>query len=544
MPKPPRARLAVNSRAFLILLALIVGRPWAQAAPPFAGTIFLDPDIITAEDPTLYLDLTDAGQGDRLVFDRRVNRFITINAYLFTARYQTGRSIEFQVNPEFGSQSEARDQALKYAPIVGRLPVVLLKDADSVTLHLGHQPFGGGNRNILIHTAQADAYVADGILEETLVHEAAHTSLDEDHAASSGWLAAQAADPDFISTYARDNPTREDVAETFLLYLASRHRSDRISADLANTIATTVPNRLAYFDARNFNLSPITGALLDPDPEPDIGPGNTGNNRIVNMSVRSVSGTGAETLNVGLVVGGTGTKTLLLRVVGPTLGALGVPGVVADPRLQLFRQESGANVSVAENDNWDGDPTLRELFSSLGAFALSSPLDATLASSLGPAVYPIIVDTKGSTGVTLVEAYDTASVTSGSARLVNVSARSQVGTGSDVLVAGFVVSGTGSKLLLIRGVGATLGDFDVPGVLANPQLIVRNSDTNAIVAQSADWNNNATITTTAQTLGAFALSSPFDSAVLVSLPPGVYTATVSGVNDSTGIALVEVYEVP
>lgn len=266
--------------------------------------------------------------------------------------------------------------------------------------------------------------------------------------------------------------------------------------------------------------------------------------RIVNMSVRSVSGTGANALNVGMVLGGTGEKSLLVRVVGPTLGELGVSGVVADPGLQLFRSEGGSNVSLAENDNWGSGNSLTNLFSSLGAFALSSNLDAALSTTLATGVYPVVVDTKGSSGVVLVEAYDTEAVITGTARFVNVSARSQVGTGGDVLVAGFVIGGTGNKTLLIRGVGATLGDFGVPDILQDPQLVVRNSGDNSIVAQNDNWDNDASITSTAGTLGAFALSSTDDAAVLVTLPPGVYTATVSGVGDTTGIALVEVYEVP
>lgn len=525
-------------------LAFMLWASISAAVPPFSGTIFVDPDIIKPDDPTHYVSLTDAGQGSRQVFDRRINDWATINVYLFTARYSTGREIEFQVNPEFGSQSLARAQALKFAPSVGRLPTVLLRDADSVTIHDGDQPFGGGNRNILIHTVQAESYIADGILEETLVHEASHTSLDADHAASAGWLAAQTADSDFISTYARDNLTREDIAESFLLYLAYRHLSGRISPEVANTISTTIPNRIAYFDAQGFDLTPIDSPSIDPDPEPDIGLGNTGSNRIVNMSVRSISGPDAEALNVGMVTGGSGSKSILIRVVGPTLGALGVPDVVSDPRLQLFQSMDGTTTNLAENDDWDGEPSLANLFDTLGAFPLSSDLDASLLSSQPTGVYPVIVDTKGESGVVLVEAYDTEAVTAGTARFVNVSARSQVGTGSDVLVAGFVIGGTGTKTLLIRGVGATLSDFGVPATLANPQLAVRNSADNSVVAQSADWNHNSTIASTAQSLGAFPLSSPLDSAVLISLPPGVYTATVSGVNDSTGIALVEVYEVP
>jgi hypothetical protein len=110
---------------------------------------------------------------------------------------------------------------------------------------------------LLIHDGQGDLYVADGILEETFVHEAAHTSLDAAHAESAGWLTAQTQDPTFISTYARDNPTREDVAETFLTWLAVRYRSDRITTQLADLIVQTIPKRLEYFDSLNLEILPV-----------------------------------------------------------------------------------------------------------------------------------------------------------------------------------------------------------------------------------------------------------------------------------------------
>ena len=99
--------------------------------------------------------------------------------------------------------------------------------------------------------------LSDGILEETLVHEASHTSLDADHAVSPQWFAAQQADNAFISTYARDNATREDIAETFLLWLAIRHRNDRIADSLRQTVLETIPNRIDYFDAQEFDLFPV-----------------------------------------------------------------------------------------------------------------------------------------------------------------------------------------------------------------------------------------------------------------------------------------------
>ncbi len=228
-----------------------------STTPPFAGTIFLDPDIILPSDPTTFKSLSSAGQGSRLMFDRRVDAFITLDAYLFNVSFDDGLVAEFQVNPEFGGSDAALAEAEKYAEVIGRLPTALRNDVETVWIHRGTQPFGGGNNNLLIHIGQADLYTADGILEETFVHEAAHTSLDAAHASAPAWLAAQSADPTFISTYARDFPSREDIAESFLPYLAIRYRADRISQSLANTILLTIPNRIAYFDDQSFDVYPV-----------------------------------------------------------------------------------------------------------------------------------------------------------------------------------------------------------------------------------------------------------------------------------------------
>jgi hypothetical protein len=227
----------------------------AQAASPFSGTIFIDPDIVTAADATVFTGVTYVGQGTRVMYDRRANSFVTLNPYLFNATFGDGLTSEIQVNPEFGNVAAATAEANRYGTEIGRLPTELRTNVQTVWIHQGVQPFGGGNNNLLIHTGQADLYAADGILEETFIHEAAHTSLDPVHANAAGWLAAQVADPDFISTYAQDNPTREDIAESFLPYVAVRYRPDRISTDLANIINTTMPNRIAYFDNQNLNLA-------------------------------------------------------------------------------------------------------------------------------------------------------------------------------------------------------------------------------------------------------------------------------------------------
>ena len=243
----------------LILSAVIIAclaSAGAQVQPPFAGTIFLDSDIIVDSDPTMFSGVAGAGRGTRSMFDRRVNNWVSLNAYLVNASYSDGPNIEVQVNPEFGNAAAALAEAAKYGPVIGRLPACLRTSVKTVWIHKGTQPFGGGNNNLLIHTGQADQYAVSGILEETLVHEATHTSLDALYAGAPGWIAAQNADGKFISSYARDYPSREDLAETFLVYFALRHRLERISVSLANTISQTIPRRIAYLDSLNLNMKP------------------------------------------------------------------------------------------------------------------------------------------------------------------------------------------------------------------------------------------------------------------------------------------------
>jgi hypothetical protein len=224
--------------------------------PPFHGTIFLDPDIVTDEDPSSFESITSTGQDTRNVFDRRVDKWINIELYLFEVKFDDGLSAEFQVNPEFGDLETAQAEAESYAFTVGQLPTTLRKNVHEVTIHKGNNPFGGGTNGLLIHTEMSAEYERDGILEETLIHEASHTSLDPTHATAAGWIDAQKKDPTFISTYARDNPTREDVAETFLLYFALKHRSDRVSPELVETINKAIPNRLKYLDQQTWDLYP------------------------------------------------------------------------------------------------------------------------------------------------------------------------------------------------------------------------------------------------------------------------------------------------
>jgi hypothetical protein len=226
------------------------------SAPPYVGTIFIEPDLITEDDPTDLLDIRFVGQGLRTMFDRRENAFVQRNAWLFGVEYRGGAVVKFQVNPEFTEQQAAAEVEF-YAPVIGRLPRALRTLLQTSWIHRGDEFFGGGNNNLLIHTGGiAQGYIQDGILEETLVHEAVHTSLDAAHAQAPRWLAAQALDGGFISIYGRDNSTREDLAESVVPWLATRCDSGRLTSGLAATAAAIIPARLAYLDSLSLDLSP------------------------------------------------------------------------------------------------------------------------------------------------------------------------------------------------------------------------------------------------------------------------------------------------
>jgi hypothetical protein len=233
----------------------------AQAAktpkPPLGGTIFVCRNIITDDDPSAFKSVVAAGRGEVKMFDRRPGKPHKVNAYLFTATFDDGQTMEIRVNPEFGADG-AMAQAKKYLPYIGQMPFALRKDIEKVLIHKGKKGFGGGGKGILIHTDMGDSYIRGGILAETLCHEASHTSLDHVHSTTKGWLEAQAKDGIFISGYAKGNPRREDVAESYLMYFAVRFKPHRIDDKLRETITKAISNRIAYFDSLKLKMHPVT----------------------------------------------------------------------------------------------------------------------------------------------------------------------------------------------------------------------------------------------------------------------------------------------
>jgi len=230
--------------------------------------------------------------------------------------------------------------------------------------------------------------------------------------------------------------------------------------------------------------------------------------------------------------------------VGPALTGFGVPGVLANPRLRLFQ---GATV-VMENDDWSSGGfslQIADTTARLSAFPLpAGSADAALLVRLDPGVYTAHVTTDNSAaGVALIEVYDT-TAGGGGAKLISVSTRGNVGSGDNALIVGLAITGNAAKRVLIRGVGAALGDFGVSGTLGDPILSLYNKD-GVVIAQNDNWSSGtdaAAIAAAASQVQAFPLvQGSKDAALLLYLAPGSYTAIVRGVGDTTGVALVEAY---
>ncbi|WP_414664678.1 YHYH protein [Horticoccus sp. 23ND18S-11] len=292
---------------------------------------------------------------------------------------------------------------------------------------------------------------------------------------------------------------------------------------------------LSAFDARG------TGGLsgLNGSGSAAYAVGVSGTARLVNIATRAQIGGAAGTPIAGFVISGDTTKSMLVRAIGPGLAPFGVSGTLADPSLSLV----GGATTVATNDNWLAADAAT--FSAVGAFGLTGgSRDAAIVARLASGSYTTPVGAGGGSGVTLLEVYDADGGVSG-ANLVNASTRAFVGTGESVLIPGFVVSGTGTVKLLIRAVGPTLTNFGVTGVLSDPQITLLSGT--STVAANDNWSsgaNAAAIAAAATQSGAFALATGSrDAALLVDLGAGAYTASVSGVGNTTGTALVEIYVV-
>ena len=251
--------------------------------------------------------------------------------------------------------------------------------------------------------------------------------------------------------------------------------------------------------------------------------------RLANISTRMQVLTGDDVMIGGFIIGGTTAKTVAVRARGPSLTALGVPNALANPVLQLYSGQA----LIASNDDWGTAANAAALQSS--GFAPSQPLEAAVLVTLAPGAYTAIVSGSGdTTGIGLVEVFE---VDNPAAPLINIATRGKVLTGADVMIGGFIIQGDFPQTVVVRARGPSLAQAGVPNVLANPFLQLYSGQTQ--IAVNDDWQ--AASNASQLSASGFAPSSPLESAILVTLQPGAYTAIITGVAGATGVGLIEVF---
>jgi phospholipase/lecithinase/hemolysin len=251
--------------------------------------------------------------------------------------------------------------------------------------------------------------------------------------------------------------------------------------------------------------------------------------KATNISTRGLVGTGQNVLIAGFIISGNQPKKVIMRALGPTMSGLGVSGAVADPTIAIV---NSSNVVVASNDNWRN---MQETEIAASGFAPPNDLESAIIATLAPGSYTAVVSGKnGGTGVGLVDLYQLDASTS---IFQNLSTRGFVGTGDNVLIGGLIIGSGEQPVIVVRAIGPTLSSYGITQPLQDPTLEVRDGN-GALIAFENDWNDNTPTAVKA------ALLQPHDSresAVVLSLPAGNYTAIVRGRNGTTGVALVEAY---
>ena len=312
----------------------------------------------------------------------------------------------------------------------------------------------------------------------------------------------------------------------------------------AGKYSVTVNDRLSVYDTSTSQLTrsaavSVTSSAAELEVNDPAAPA-----KLFALSCRAQVGTGDNVLIPGFAVGGSGSRQVVVRVGGPAIQ--GVAGTLAQPRMELH--QVGVSQTVASNAGWSSGSAsataaLQEAFTLAGLpqYAEGSADCALLTTLQAGAAYTVVVNgVGGGTGVALVELYE---VGPGKAHMTALSCRAQVGTNDGVLIPGIVVRGSNPKRMLIRASAPT----GVAGVLSQPSLGLYDQ-TGAKIAENTHWGTAANASdifavTPSCGLVNFAANSA-DCAILMALAPGNYTAQVRGVNNSTGVALIEVYEVP
>ena len=262
-----------------------------------------------------------------------------------------------------------------------------------------------------------------------------------------------------------------------------------------------------------------------------------------NISVRTNAAAG-QVITPGFVINGSGSKTVLMRAIGPGLAQFNLTGLMPNPKITVY--DSDQNV-VASNDDWNAS-AVTPYAAGVGAFAIAAgSKDAALVVSLpaNKSYTAQVTGADGQGGLVILEVYD--ADTNPTSKLVNVSVRSNASSGSDALIMGVSLQGTGKRTLLVRGIGPTLGGFGVPGTAPDPQLNIYDVSQRSVLLND-NWSNADFVYELLEAsnfVGAFALGAGSnDAATLSLLDPGNYTVQITPTDGTDGEVLAEIYEVP
>ena len=258
-----------------------------------------------------------------------------------------------------------------------------------------------------------------------------------------------------------------------------------------------------------------------PAPTPGLG----------NISTRAFVQTGDNVMIGGVIITGSGQKKVILRAIGPSLVNYGITNPLADPTLELH---DSTRAVIASNDNWMDAPNRQEIIDS--GLAPTNNLESAILTSLSPGNYTAIVrGVNNGTGIALVEGYDL-DPTAGS-KLGNISTRALAQTGDNVMIGGFIISGTGQKRVIVRAIGPSLAQYGITNPLADPFLELHDAN-GALITSNDNWRSTQEAEIIATGLPP---SDDAESAIVQTLAPGNYTAIVRDVNNTIGVALVEVF---
>jgi len=233
----------------------------------------------------------------------------------------------------------------------------------------------------------------------------------------------------------------------------------------------------------------------------------------------------------GFIITGTAPKHLLLRAIGPSLGQSGVADVLADPVMELH---DGSGAILASNDNWR-DTQQAEIEAT--GIPPTNLLESAIAATLLPGTYSAVIRGNNNTvGVALVEVYDLDSAVD--SKLGNVSTRAFVSTGDNIVIAGFILGGNGADRVVLRGIGPSIQIN--PNPLADPTLELRDNN-GTLVVYNNDWQDDPAQAAELSAAG-LAPTNNLEAAIAATLSPGPYTVLLAGLDNATGIGVVEVYD--